>query len=195
MTRILLIRHATSAWNVEGRWQGQADPPLSQTGRAEARAAAARLRGTVGAVVASDLERAFQTATILAEELDLDPPVPDPGLREIDVGEWSGLTRDEIEERWPGLLEEWRAGGLDRIPGGEERDRFRARVLDALGRVAARAPAEELLAVTHAGVIGVLERHLGVHPGTSVPRLAGRWLEVGASLSADAQRVELLRRP
>ncbi|MGH7857784.1 MAG: histidine phosphatase family protein [Candidatus Binatia bacterium] len=191
MTRILLVRHATSAWNAEGRWQGQADPPLSETGRAEARSAATPLRDSVGAVVASDLERAFETATILASELDLDPPAPEPGLREIDVGEWSGLTRGEIEERWPGLLEEWRAGRLDRIPGGEERDRFRARVLESLERVASHGRTD-LLVVTHAGVIGVLERHLGVHPGTSVPRLAGRWFEVAETISAGAERVHLL---
>lgn len=190
--RLLLVRHATSQWNAEGRWQGQADPPLSDAGRVEARAAADELRGAVGAVVASDLRRAFETATILAAALDLAPPVPEPLLREIDVGEWSGLRREEIEERWPGLLEAWRAGRLDRIPGGEERDRFRARVVGAVEHLASQPWSDAVCVVTHAGVIGVLERHLGVHPGTSVPRLGGRWLEVDSSIRAAPERVHLL---
>lgn len=103
MTRLLLIRHGQSEWNADGRWQGQADPPLTDLGRAQARHAARSL-GVVDAIVASDLQRAAETAAIIAEELGVGPLVLEPGLRERDAGEWSGLTRAEIERDWPGYL-------------------------------------------------------------------------------------------
>lgn len=103
MTRLLLIRHGQSEWNADGRWQGQADPPLTDLGRAQAHHAARSL-GVVDAIVASDLQRAAETAAIISEELGVGPLVLDPDLRERDAGEWSGLTRAEIERDWPGYL-------------------------------------------------------------------------------------------
>lgn len=192
MTRLFVLRHAQSEWNADGRWQGHADPPLSDAGRAQAAAAAARLSGEVREAVSSDLLRAAQTADVIAEALGLGPVTLEPGLREIDVGEWTGLTRAEIEERWPGLLDEWRAGRLTSIPGGEDREAFRERIVASLGRLAGRAPDTPLLVVTHAGAIGVLERHLGVHPGVSVPQLCARWFEVEETISVIGDRIDLL---
>lgn len=192
MTRLFVLRHAQSEWNADGRWQGHADPPLSDAGRAQAAAAAARLSGEVREAVSSDLLRAAQTADVIAEALGLGPVTLEPGLREIDVGEWTGLTRAEIEERWPGLLDEWRAGRLTSIPGGEDREAFRERIVASLGRLTGRSPDTPLLVVTHAGAIGVLERHLGVHPGVSVPQLCARWFEVGETISVIGDRVDLL---
>src|ERR671917_2105987 len=102
-TRVLLVRHGQSEWNAVGRWQGQADPPLSDVGRQQARSAARSL-GALDAIFASDLQRATETAMIIAAELGVGPVVVDPDLRERDAGEWSGLTRAEIEERYPGYL-------------------------------------------------------------------------------------------
>ena len=104
MTRVLLIRHGQSEWNADGRWQGQADPPLTDLGRHQALHAARNL-GTVDAIVASDLQRASETALIIADALGVGPVVLEPGLRERDAGEWSGLTRAEIERDWPGYLD------------------------------------------------------------------------------------------
>ena len=104
MTRVLLVRHGQSEWNAAGRWQGQADPPLTDLGRHQALHAARNL-GVVDAVVASDLQRASETALIIAEALGVGPVVLEPGLRERDAGEWSGLTRAEIERDWPGYLD------------------------------------------------------------------------------------------
>ena len=104
MTRVLLIRHGQSEWNADGRWQGQADPPLTDLGRHQAMHAARNL-GAVDAIVASDLQRASETALIIAEALGVGPVVLEPGLRERDAGEWSGLTRAEIERDWPGYLD------------------------------------------------------------------------------------------
>src|SRR4051812_28738357 len=103
MTRILLVRHGESEWNAMGRWQGQADPPLTDLGRRQAFAAAASL-GTVDGIAASDLQRASDTAEIISNQLGVGPVVIDPRFRERDAGEWSGLTRHDIHRDWPGYL-------------------------------------------------------------------------------------------
>jgi broad specificity phosphatase PhoE len=100
-TRILLARHGETEWNRLGRWQGHADPPLNDLGRRQAEILAEQLAGdTVSAVYSSDLRRARETARIVAERIGL-PVTEDSALREIDVGSWSGLTRDEVRERFP----------------------------------------------------------------------------------------------
>src|SRR4051812_28108445 len=103
MTRILLVRHGESTWNADGRWQGQADPPLSERCRRQAAAAAASV-GTVDAIAPSGLERAAETGAIIARVIGLEPVIVDPGWRERDAGPLSGLTRDEIHQEFPGLL-------------------------------------------------------------------------------------------
>lgn len=190
MTRLFLLRHAESEWNAEGRWQGQADPGLSARGRDEAEQAASRLADEVARVVSSDLRRASDTAEIFVRMLDIGPVERDEGLREIDVGEWSGLTSAEIEERWPGAIERWRAGEYV-AKGGEDRGSFRRRILAAVGAHAAREDTP-LLVVTHGAAIGVVERHLGVHPGVAVPKLTGRWFELSDELHAVSERIDLL---
>ncbi len=190
MTRLLIIRHAESEWNAQGRWQGQADPGLSELGRRQARAGASKLAGSIERIVSSDLQRAATTADIIAEVLSLGPVERVPALREIDVGEWSGLTSPEIEDRWPGAIERWRRGE-GAAHGGEDRDVFRKRILAA---VASLAEPEKgpLLVVTHGAAIGVVERYLDVHPGLPVPKLAGRWFSYDGVLRADGDRVELV---
>jgi probable phosphoglycerate mutase len=176
MTRVLLVRHGQSVWNADGRWQGQADPPLTDLGRAQARHAA-RALGTVDAIVASDLERAAETAAILSGELGVGPVVLDPDLRERDAGEWSGLTRAEIEAGWPGYLSD--EGGERRRPEGWEADRdLEARAAAALARIHGLVPGGEAIAVTHGGLIYVLEGAFGV-PFERIGNLGGRWIDVG----------------
>ena len=95
MTTILLARHGETDWNRERRFQGHADPPLNETGREQARTLAAELAGEeLDAVYTSDLARANETAKIIASRLGV-PVVVDAELREIDVGEWQGLTWPE----------------------------------------------------------------------------------------------------
>lgn len=188
MTRLLLIRHSESEWNAVGRWQGQADPPLSDRGRAQAREAANGLQGEVARVISSDLKRAAETADIIASVLGLSPVDRDEQLREIDVGAWSGLTTEEIEDRWPGAIERWRAGEpVDN--GGERREGFLERIATAV-KTLARNDGGPVLVVTHGAAIGVIERHLEVHPGSAVPRLGGRWFEVDDHIRAVGDRVQ-----
>lgn len=184
MTRILLVRHGLSEWNAAGRWQGWADPPLAPVGEEQARSAAERLVD-VDVVVASDLRRARRTAELLAPAAG--PVRVDAGLRERDVGEFTGLTRPEIEARFPGVLDTHPVVP----PGGEPWATVLGRVRSALARVAADAAGRTVLAVSHGGVIAALERQLDLADGP-VPNLAGRWLDVEGDRIAAGGRVLLV---
>ncbi|HEX4526604.1 MAG TPA: histidine phosphatase family protein, partial [Gaiellaceae bacterium] len=139
MTTLLLARHGETDWNREGRWQGWADPPLNENGRTQAHRLAEQLRSTpFDGVYSSDLSRAYETAQIVAAPHNV-PVVADPGLREIDVGSWSGLTRAELEARFPN----------GERPDGETRDQHRARVHAAVERIARANLGQRLLIVTH----------------------------------------------
>jgi probable phosphoglycerate mutase len=186
-THLLMVRHGQSTWNADGRWQGHADAPLSALGEAQAAAAATAL-GAVDVVVASDLLRAQRTAEIVAGVLGIDEVELDPRLRERDAGAWTGLTRHEIEERWPGHLAEWRT------PAGYEPDReLLVRVLDAMADLHTRHAGRRLFAVAHGGVLRALDRHHGVHD-QHFPNLGGRrFMITGARTEiALGERVSLL---
>jgi glucosyl-3-phosphoglycerate phosphatase len=190
--RLLLLRHGQSTWNADGRWQGQADPPLSPLGEEQARDAARRLApGQFSRVLASNLLRALRTAEILAQALGV-PVEVDPDLREIDVGDWQGLTRDEINERAPGALADWSEGRSESTPGGETRAHLTDRARSALLRAAAgSAPGEAVLVVSHGALIRHLDRALGLEPH-GVGNLAGRWYEAdGDGRLAPAELVSL----
>lgn len=169
MARLLLIRHGQSEWNALRRWQGQSDPPLSELGRRQAAEAAARLE-PVDVVATSTLQRSQVSAEIIAEALGCDPPVPVPELIERDVREFSGLTRAEIEERYPGFLEDGR-----RPPGWEQDDALLARVLAGIHRLAEVVGDRTAIVVTHGGVIYSLEAHLGCPP-SRITNMSGRWV-------------------
>ena len=159
MTTILLARHGETDWNRESRWQGWADPPLNETGRDQARRLAEQLRHIpFDAVYTSDLRRAHETAEIVAAPHGV-PVVADPGLREIDVGSWSGLTRAEIEERFPGAER----------PDGETREQHLARVLQAVERIARDNLGRRILLVSHGGTMRALRGHVSGEPHHPIP--------------------------
>lgn len=169
-TRLLLVRHGQSEWNAAGRWQGQADPALTDLGRQQAREAS-RSIGKVDAIVSSPLIRARETAEIIAEELGVGPVIEVEALAERNAGAWSGLTRDEIEARYPGYLAEGR-----RPPGWEPDESVRQRALGGLDALVRTFGAGEILCVTHGGVLLQLEAHLG-GAGHRHSNLSGRWIE------------------
>jgi broad specificity phosphatase PhoE len=141
MATILLARHGETDWNREGRWQGWADPPLNETGRAQARELAEELRDVpFDAVYSSDLRRAHETAEIVAEPHGV-PVLVDPGLREIDIGSWSGLTHDEIRQRFPDGTR----------PDGETHEQHAARVRETVLRIARENADRRILLVAHGG--------------------------------------------
>ena len=180
MTRILLVRHGESEWNALGRWQGQADPPLTELGQRQALAAAAAV-GLVDEIVSSDLQRARLTAEMIAQQLGLGPVMVDPDLREREAGEWAGLTRAEIHRDWPGYLPDDPASkghdGTRRPPNWESDDSLLVRALAALARIEARVGDGDALAVTHGGLIYAIEGHLG-ESWHRLPNLGARWLTV-----------------
>jgi probable phosphoglycerate mutase len=170
--RALLVRHGQSTWNAEGRWQGQADPPLSELGERQAREAARAVAALAPArVITSDLARARRTAELVT------PPGTslETGAvwRERHAGEWTGLTGPEIDERFPGWLVAHRSP-----PGFEGDDALLQRVLPALTTLV-RSIDGAALVVTHGGVIRTLERHLHA-PSEAVPNLGGRWFHAAA---------------
>ncbi len=161
-TTLLLVRHGETDWNLDGRWQGWADPPLNDTGRAQAAELAHRLsREPVDAVYSSDLRRALETAEPVAAAHDL-RVVADPGLREIDVGAWSGLTRPEIDARFPDGSR----------PGGETHEQHSARVLAALEQIARAHPGQRVVILAHGGCVRVLQRSVADDLTKLIPNCA-----------------------
>lgn len=177
-TRVLMIRHGESTWNAVRRWQGQADPPLTERGEAQASRAAeaAADHGPFDLVVSSTLQRASRTGEIIAEQAGLLIGERFMGLAERDAGEWEGLTRSEIEERFPGFLAE------DQRPAGYETDEsVVARASVSLLGLADTHAGRTVLAVSHGGVIHALERaHEGDGTWQRLDNLTGRWFEVDA---------------
>jgi glucosyl-3-phosphoglycerate phosphatase len=181
---VLAIRHGLTQWNADQRWQGWADIPLSPTGERQAEVGAKSLAGLLAEdgrrvrIVASDLVRARQTAEFFAVELGLGlgEILTRSGLRERNVGAWSGRTGREIEQRWPGMLQAWRDGTITETPEGENEDGFQARIGEVLAEFAhASAGAEDVVVlVTHGGVIRTFERMVGLEP-EPVDNVSGRW--------------------
>ena len=187
--RLLVARHGQSTWNADGRWQGQEDPPLSTLGVRQARHAAEAL-GTFDVVAASPLQRALTTATIIAEALGIGPVIEDPDLMERHAGGFQGLTRAEIDDAFPGFLDD------GRYPDDwEGDDEVVGRATAALGRIAGAAgPGGVALVVTHGGVIRSLERLLGASREQRLANLGGRWFEVGPGVLRAGEEVLLVDR-
>jgi probable phosphoglycerate mutase len=164
--RIVLWRHGRTAWNAEHRFQGQLDVPLDEVGLAQAERAAALLTGLrPSAVVCSDLQRARSTAAPLLELTGLSASY-DPGLRETFAGEWQGLTRRELEERYGADLARWAAGADMRPGGGETRVEVSERMVAAITAALDPLPADAtLVVVSHGGAVrAAIGRLLGLPP-------------------------------
>jgi glucosyl-3-phosphoglycerate phosphatase len=175
--RVLLWRHGRTRWNVEHRFQGQADPPLDEVGRQQA-VVSARLLAAYSptAIISSDLRRAIQTGRPLADLLGL-PIALDPRLRERSLGNWEGLTRDEVGRSHPEEYGHWLAGREAHQEGSESRAEVGERALSAL----TGADGDTVVLVTHsATAMALTGRLLGlpVAGWRAVGPLGnGRWSE------------------
>jgi alpha-ribazole phosphatase len=158
-TLVYLVRHGETPWNVERRFQGQLNVELSPTGLGQARAVAGWLAGRpvrFSAIYTSDLRRAAATAEAIGEAIGITPEL-DPRLREINVGEWSGMLADEVERAYPGALVDWHER-IDRytIPGGESIPIVQQRVLEAYRSLVDRHDGEAIIIVSHGAALSAL---------------------------------------
>jgi broad specificity phosphatase PhoE len=181
---MLVVRHGQTTWNAEKRWQGRADSPLSALGTAQAQWAA-KVLDPFELVVTSNLSRARDTGAIIAEAFGAPMEVA-ADLAERDVGEWSGLTFDQIEEGWPGALA---SGG--RPDGWEDDDDVAKRAIGALERIAKAHPGARVLVITHGGLIRSLERVLGLD-SPYLANLGGLWVTVDSGGVTAGERVEII---
>jgi probable phosphoglycerate mutase len=144
--------------SVDKRFSGIGDPELSELGRAQAAAAAARLAGSgATAVVSSPLSRARETAGLVADALGVDLAV-EPGLRETDFGDWEGYTFAEVKQKWPRELDAWLADTGVAPPFGESFDATATRVRQARDRVLASHGGQTVVLVSHVTPIKTLLR-------------------------------------
>jgi len=153
---LFVARHGETDWNRVGRWQGNTDIPLSDVGRAQARALAERLRGLgIAQVHASHLERARETAEIVATLLSVPTVAVDERLRERGFGCFEGLTRAECAERHPVAWERYLADRRSTPPDAEPQTAVEARVVAALTDIARMASdaGEATLVISHGGAI------------------------------------------
>ncbi len=162
MTQLLLIRHGQSTWNAEGRIQGWADPPLSETGLDQARKLAQRLAAdgyTLAAIYSSPLLRARQTAEQVAQALEL-PVQADERLKENGVGKFTGLTGQEVEQQFP---EWWAARRVSQEwippPDGEDRNSFASRAAAVMAHIVADHSEQTVAVVSHGGILGAYLIH------------------------------------
>ncbi len=178
-TRLVLIRHGETNWNREGRYQGQADPPLNERGRAQARALIEPLRRLgLDLLYSSTLRRAWETAQILAQGLGI-PVIPEPRLKEIHQGAWQGMLVTEIQKRYPDLFRAWQERPWDvRPPGGETLAQVQQRVYQAVDDIVARHRGQTVGLVTHRLPIALLLiRYQGLDPQRvrQVPIANAQW--------------------
>lgn len=157
MTKVIMVRHGQTTWNVEHKYQGHSDIILSEEGIRQAELAAKRLADEpIQAVYASDLSRAFKTAEIIAEGHRL-PVSSLAELREINFGKWEGLTYEQIYASWPELIKAlYENPDESRIPGGETFRALKERAFHCLEALLDRHSNETILLVSHGGTIRTL---------------------------------------
>ncbi len=160
VTRLVIVRHGETAWNLDTRIQGHTDIPLNERGHWQARQAGLALRDEgIDAIYSSDLQRAHATATPVSEQLDLRVRV-EPGIRERGFGVLEGLDLERIDALAPEAAAAWRSRDpLRALDGGETLGQFQSRVISTVDDVASRHDGERILMFTHGGVLDIIWRH------------------------------------
>jgi len=155
--RCYLIRHAQTLWNEEQRFQGRTNLPLGPRGLQQAACLARHFSGRrFSFIYSSDLARSVETAQAIADTTHASVAI-EPGLAEMDLGAWEGLTGQEIDARFDGAYQRWCAGpSRVAILRGEALDAFHGRVRRAFARIAAAHQGGELVVVSHGGAIASL---------------------------------------
>jgi|RhiMetdeSRZDD1v2_1073273.scaffolds.fasta_scaffold364010_3 broad specificity phosphatase PhoE len=158
MLHLILVRHGETEWNVQRRYQGQFNVPLSSVGRQQAERIAQRLAGQkIDAVYASDLERAWETAAIIAAKHNL-AVASEPRLRELKFGVLEGLTFDEAQIQYPEMITAWLKDFNQPPQGAESVDLFNARIIALLDDLKQKHDEQTLLLVGHGGSLSEILR-------------------------------------
>jgi len=157
MTKVILVRHGQTLWNLEMKYQGHCDVALTELGIKQAKLAGKRLASEdVSAIYASDLSRAFKTAEYIAKEHKL-PVTAIPGLREINFGDWEGLTFKTINDQWAESMSKLFTHPDEIIiPGGETFSEVKKRATSALAKLVSTHPNQTIVVVSHGGTIRTL---------------------------------------
>lgn len=155
MVRFIIVRHGFSAGNKEKRYSGQRDVPLDEVGIKQAEAAAEYIckNFEVDSIYSSDLCRAYDTALPIAKKTGL-TVTKLKDLREIYMGYWQGLSREEVAERFPETFEISRkTPGIIRFDGGESYKEAQERAISAFERIAEENQGKTVVVATHGGII------------------------------------------
>ena len=170
-TTALLLRHGQTELSVQKRFSGTGDQPLTEHGRLQASAAAARLAASgATAVVSSPVRRARETADLVAAALGVDVAT-EPGLRETDFGDWEGYTFAEVQAKWPRELDAWLADPSVAPPYGESFDETTTRVRQARTRLLAAYGGQRVVVVSHVTPIKTLLRLALDAPASALYRM------------------------
>lgn len=155
MTRLIIVRHAESAFNFQNRIQGHKDSQLTPKGLQQARRLAKRIRHfKIDKVYSSDLGRAYSTTRVITRYLPKSAIVRDPKLREILLGDWEGMTAEEVDKLYDRGFEKWlKKPSACVIPNAEKINHFRKRVTERVRQIARQNRGKTVLLVTHGGVI------------------------------------------
>jgi len=165
MLHLMLVRHGETEWNVQRRYQGQSDVPLSEIGKRQAESIAGRLASQeIDAIYASDLKRAWQTAQVIAAQNGLDV-ISEPRLRELKFGILEGLTFEEAEEKYPEMITAWLDDFNNTPDRAETIDMFNARIVSLLDDLKVKHDEQVVLLVGHGGSLSeILRVVLGLSP-------------------------------
>lgn len=160
MTTLYLIRHGQTDWNIEGRWQGQADVPLNSNGKRQAISIARQMSYIgINAIYSSDLVRASDTAREISKLVNIGYNL-DYRLREVHQGEWQGLLVSEIEEKYLEIFRERLNDPLHIAPpGGEMVMQVRDRVIESVEEIIRKHPCMRVAIVSHGFALAVIQVH------------------------------------
>jgi broad specificity phosphatase PhoE len=160
VAQIIIVRHGRTEWNRVERFRGRADIGLDEVGIRQAKAVAGRILGLeVSAVYSSPLRRAFTTAEIVAEKCGLELR-PLDGIKDIDYGDWQGLSPEEASERHPDMYRQWLdSPHLVEFPNGESLDKVRQRAGSAVDELRKQLSEETIVLVSHKVVCQILILH------------------------------------
>jgi alpha-ribazole phosphatase len=156
--KLFLVRHGQTDWNLNQRFQGQSDIPLNESGRQQATALGSRLKHEhIDIIFASDLQRAHETANIIAAHHHASEIRIDKRLREMNFGAWEGLTYDEIKRSDPATLAAWEADiSTTAAPNGEMLNQLTMRVESVLNDLRAQYADKTILIAAHGGPLQIL---------------------------------------